>query len=74
MLTEARKYSIDAIQDEVRALVYKGSVGRKHKIYVLSRYFDDHEWQEMEHTLTQNEYLLRDSICDLVGAESWLND
>lgn len=74
MLTEARKYSINAIQDEVRALVNRGSVGRQQKIYILSRYFDSREWQEMEHTLAQYEYLLRDPVCDLIGAESWLND
>lgn len=74
MLTEARKYSIDAIQDEVRALVNRGSVDRRHNIYILSRYFDGREWQEIEHTLTQNDYLLRDSISDLIGRESWLND
>ena len=74
MLTKARKYSISAIQDEVRALVDRGSISKQQKIYTLSRYFDGSEWREMEHILTQNEYLLRDSICDLISIESWLND
>ncbi|NJN00086.1 MAG: DUF4327 family protein [Phormidesmis sp. RL_2_1] len=74
MLKEARKYSIDAIQDEVRALVTKGSIGRNYQIYSLSQYFDGGEWQEVEQTLTTHDYLLRDSICDLIGKEVWIND
>ena len=74
MLKEARQYSLKAIQDEVRALVARGSVGRQHQNYAIARYFSDFVWAEMKHTLESNEYLLRDYVCDLIGHESWAND
>lgn len=74
MLKEARRYSINAIQDEVRALVTKGSIGKQSQIYSLSRYFDDREWQEVEQELQNHEYLLRDYVIDLIGQESWASD
>jgi hypothetical protein len=74
MLKEARQYSIHSIQDEVRALVDKGFVGRKAQIYALSRYFGDREWKEVQRVLDLDNYLLRDSVCDLIGKESWMND
>ena len=74
MLKEARRYSIGSIQDEVRALVTKGSVGRQNKIYSLARYFEAREWSEIERTLVIHEYLLRDHVCDLIGCESWDSD
>lgn len=74
MLKEARQYSLDFIQDEVRALVTKGSVGKNHQIFSLSRYFSDREWPEVEHILETHDYLLRDHICDLIGQEAWVND
>ncbi len=74
MLKEARRYSISAIQDEVRALVTKGSIGRQSQIYLLSRYFGDREWQQVERELEDHEYLLKDPVCDLIGRESWASD
>lgn len=74
MLKEARQYSIGALQDEVRSLVTKGLVGRQSQIYSLARYFEDMEWRQVQHILTAHEYLLRDSVCDLIGRESWAND
>ncbi len=73
MLAE-RQYSICSIQDEVRALVTKGSVGRQNQIYSLSRYFSDREWQQVGQVLETNDYLLRDCVVDLIGKEAWLND
>ena len=73
MLTE-RRYSIDAIQDDVKALVEKGSVGRRQQIYALSRYYSNSEWKAVEQVLETNDYLLRDPVCDLVSAECWSND
>ena len=73
MLKE-RQYSICFIQDEVRALVTRGSIGRQNQIYSLSRYFSDSEWQKVGEVLETNDYLLRDYIGDLIGKESWLND
>ncbi|MGB3298197.1 MAG: DUF4327 family protein [Phormidesmis sp.] len=74
MLKEARRYSISAIQDEARALVTKGSISKQSQIYLLSRYFDDREWQAVEQELQNHEYLLRDYVVDLIGHESWEND
>ncbi|MGD1867685.1 MAG: DUF4327 family protein [Phormidesmis sp.] len=74
MLQTRRRYSINTVRDEVQALVGKGVLSKKTQLFSLSRHFDDEAWQEVEHLLTQNEYLLRDSVCDLIGQESWLND
>lgn len=74
MLKEARQYSISTIQDEVRALVTKGSIGKQHQIYALSRCFGDREWPMVEQVLETNDYLLRDYVCDLIGRESWASD
>ncbi len=73
MLAE-RQYSICFIQDEVRALVTRGSIGRQQQIYSLSRYFSDREWKKVGEVLETNDYLLRDHIGDLIGKEAWLND
>jgi hypothetical protein len=69
-----QEYSIADFQDEVRALVARGSVGRQQRIYELRRYFGDRAWQNFEHLLNLNDYLLKDYITDLVGHESWVND
>jgi len=74
MLQTCRRYSIQALQDEARALVSRGSVGRKTQLYSLSKYFENEEWDAVELLLESHGYLLRDSICDLIGKESWLND
>ena len=69
-----RLYSITDIQDEVRSLVARGSVGRQQRIYELSKYFGDRQWQNIEHLLVANNFLLRDRVIELAGKESWLND
>lgn len=74
MLQTQRRYSINAVKDEVKALVSKGMLSRKTQLFTLSRHFDNESWKEIEQLLAQNEYLLRDSVCDLVGQESWVND
>ncbi|MGB8701117.1 MAG: DUF4327 family protein [Thermosynechococcaceae cyanobacterium] len=68
------QYSIADIQDEVRALIARGSVGRHQRIYELSKYFSDREWQNVERLLEANDYFLRDHVIDLAGKESWNND
>ena len=73
MLTE-RRYSIGAIQDDVRALVDRGSIRRRSQIYTLSQHYSNSEWKSVEQVLETNDYLLRDSVCDLIGKECWLND
>lgn len=74
MLKEARQYSIDAVQDEVRALVTGGSVSKKYQIYKLAQYFSDREWLQVEQVLETHDYRLKDYVCDLIGKESWAND
>ena len=74
MLQTRRRFSIHVIKDEVQALVAKGKLDRQSQLYRLSRYFADDEWRDIEHLLTLNEYLLRDTISDLLGKESWMND
>jgi hypothetical protein len=68
------QYSIAYFQDEVRALVTRGVVGRQQRIFELRGYFGDSQWHSVEQLLNLHEYLLKDYITDLVGHESWLND
>ncbi|MGF1488243.1 MAG: DUF4327 family protein [Prochloraceae cyanobacterium] len=68
------KYSIEMIRDEVRQLLEKGTVSRQQPIYVLCKYIPAREWVGVEYELERWEYLLRDRIGDLIGAENWDND
>jgi Domain of unknown function (DUF4327) len=68
------RYCISDFQDEVRALVERGSVDRQERIYELKRFFNDRQWREIEHIVNEYDYLLRGRIIDLIGAESWTND
>ena len=68
------RYCINDFQDEIRALVARGSVDRQQRIYELHRFFGDRQWQDVEHLLNTYDYVLRGRIIDLVGAESWEND
>ncbi|MGD1896557.1 MAG: DUF4327 family protein [Phormidesmis sp.] len=74
MLQTRQRYSIQVIREEVQALVAKGALSKRVQLYTLSRYFDEQDWREIERLLELNDYLLRDSVCDLLGQESWLND
>lgn len=69
-----QQYSIADFQDEVRALVARGSVVRQQRIYELRRHFGDSAWYAVEQLLNLHEYLLKDYVSDLVGRESWAND
>lgn len=68
------RYCISDFQDEVRALVARGSIERQQRIYELKKFFGDRQWPEVEHLLNEHDYLLRGRIIDLVGAECWTND
>jgi len=68
------QYSIDVIQEEARHLVERGLVSRQQPIYVLCEYIPAREWVCVECELERSNYLLRDRISDLVGAEVWDND
>jgi hypothetical protein len=67
-------YSISAIQEEVRHLVESGRLSRSQPIHTLCAFFCDREWCQIERALEENNYLLRDRICDLVSHECWLSD
>jgi hypothetical protein len=73
-VTILRQYSITDIQEEVRALVSRGLVGRQQRIYELSRHFSDRQWHNVEQLLSANNFLLRDRVIDLAGKEAWKND
>lgn len=74
MLQTCHQYSIHSVRDEVKALVDRGSINRGSQLYTLARFFGDRDWHSVEELLEENEYLLRDYVCDLIGHESWLND
>lgn len=67
-------YSINAIKDEARQLVEAGKITRNQPIYVLCQYIPAREWVCVECELEKCEYLLRDSIGDLIATEYWDND
>jgi len=67
-------YDINVIKDEARSLVETGRISRKQPIYSLCKYIPAREWSYVETTLENNNFLLRDRICDLIGYEVWNND
>lgn len=67
-------YSIDVIRDEARQLLEQGTISRHQPIYTLCEYIPAREWVCVECELARCEYLLRDSIGDLVAYEYWEND
>ena len=67
-------YSIDAIREEALHLLEKGTVSRQQPIYTLCQYIPAREWVCVECELERCEYLLRDSIGELVACEIWEND
>lgn len=73
-MATVQQRSIRDVQDDVRALVERGSISRQHRIYELCRYFSDRDWPKIEQLLEDHDYLLRDHVIDLIGKESWLND
>ncbi len=68
------RYSLDVIRDEARQLVEKGLLHRQQSIYNLCQYIPASDWLEVELELELNEFLLRDTIIDLLGKEEWKND
>lgn len=67
-------YSVSMLQDEARQLVEQGLVSQQQPIYVLCQHIPAREWVYVECELAKCEYLLRDRIVDLIGAQSWEND
>ncbi len=68
------RYSLDVIRDEARQLVEKGLLHRQQSIYNLCQYIPASDWLEVELELELNEFLLRDTIIDLLGKEEWKDD
>ena len=73
MMTTVR-YSLDAIQDEARQLVARGTLQRQQTIYTLYQHIPASEWLNVERELELNDFLLRDPIVDLLGKEEWSED
>ncbi|MEM8719569.1 MAG: DUF4327 family protein [Cyanobacteria bacterium P01_G01_bin.39] len=67
-------YSITDLQAEARQLVSRGKINPHQPIYVLCQFIPPREWICVECKLEQNDYLLRDHICDLLAQEEWSND
>ncbi|GFE71585.1 DUF4327 family protein [Chroococcus sp. FPU101] len=67
-------YSVDMLQEEARHLVEQGSISRQQPIYILCQYIPAREWVCVESELEKWDYLLRDSIGDLIGKENWRDD
>lgn len=74
MMLQTVQFSISMIQDEVRALVSQGVVDRHQRLYTLCKHFPLRDWLEIERVLEAHDYLLRDSVFDLMGREAWIND
>ncbi len=73
MLTTAR-YTIDSIKDEARQLVEKGALTRQQPIYTLCQYIPAKQWSLVECELEKYDFLLRDSLIDLLAHEEWSCD
>ncbi|MDJ0650259.1 MAG: DUF4327 family protein [Xenococcaceae cyanobacterium MO_188.B19] len=67
-------YTIESIKEEARQLIEQGILSRQQPIYTLCKYIPAREWVCIECELERCEYLLRDTIADLVAYESWEND
>jgi len=74
MLQTRQRYTIQSIREEVQALVVRGSVEKNSQLFSLVRYFSDNDWLAIELVLEFHGYLLRDTIYELVGPETWMND
>ena len=67
-------YSIDVIKEEACRLVHKGLLCRQQPIYTLCQYIPPREWPWVECELERHDFLLRDSLIDLLGCEQWQED
>lgn len=67
-------YTLEFIRDEIKALLERGKISRHQPIYSLANYIPPREWLFLEKQLEEKDYLLRDRIGDLIGAEKWEND
>lgn len=73
-MSTVREYTLCDVRDEVQALVSQGSIGRQNRIYSLCPFFSHRDWFNIEKILEANDFLLRDTVVDLLGKEAWTND
>lgn len=69
-MSVAVSYSINEIKDEARHLV-ESKIERDRPIYVLCQFIPPRKWICVESELEDNDYLLRDRICDLLAKDEW---
>jgi hypothetical protein len=62
------------LRDEARELVQQGVIDQQTPIYSLCRFVPEREWECIEVNLEDEEFLLRDRICDLLNHEKWNDD
>ncbi len=70
----SQRYSLEIIREEARQLLQAQKISRHQPIYILCQYIPARQWVGIEFELALADYLLRDSIGDLVSCESWHND
>ncbi len=73
-MSKVRQYALCDVRDEVKALVSQGLIGRQHRIYSLCAFFSYRDWLHIERILEAHDFLLRDSVIELIGPEIWAND
>jgi len=70
----ATRYSIVTIREEAINLLQIGVVELDQPLRILCEYLPAQQWNTIECELERHDYLLRDSIVDLVGKVDWNND
>ncbi|MGK7954909.1 MAG: DUF4327 family protein [Crocosphaera sp.] len=65
------QYTIDIIKGEAARLVREKRLHRRQPIYTLCKYIPAREWPGVECELERHDFLLRDSIIDLLSKEEW---
>ena len=68
------RYTIEVIKEEAAQLVRQKRLHRQQPIYTLCQYIPAREWPEVECELERHDFLLRDSIIDLLSKEEWRTD
>ena len=64
-------YTIDVIKEEAAKLVRERILHQRQAIYTLCKYIPAREWPGVECELERHDFLLRDSIIDLLSKEEW---
>ena len=74
MLTHQKIYTLDMLRDEAYELIVQRRITRQQPIHTLCRFISKREWECVELTLEENEFLMRDKIVDLLAQERWEED